>query len=66
MHGKFFMTDGTQSLYPKSFHLQTIVHNVTQAIQYIRIVQLTFSTFDGCDDSKTESGTFIYFDFNHS
>ena len=63
--GKLVVLDRPQSRLFQPFHFQTVVHDISEAIQRIRILQFAFGTFDGRHHAKAKAGTFIYLDFYH-
>src|SRR5690554_4086358 len=62
---KLFMINGYKSHLLKPLHLNVVVNNVTQTVKCTVFLQLFFRFVYCFHNSKTESGTFVYFNFAH-
>ena len=55
------VVDGDESCFMQSFHLHTVMHDISQAVEFTAFLQLFFSFLDGSGHTKAETTAVIYF-----
>lgn len=55
------VVDGDESCFMQSFHLHTVMHDISQAVEFTAFLQLFFSFLDGSGHAEAETTAVIYF-----